>query len=47
MGNIVAGERKDVFIEEPEVIDGPDPDGHASPGKLSVYESTCACCAKG
>ena len=33
MGNVVSGAKKDQYIEDPEVIDGPDPDGHTSPGE--------------
>jgi hypothetical protein len=33
MGNVVSGVKKDQFIEDPEVIDGPDPDGHTPPGE--------------
>lgn len=36
MGNVVNGVKKDQYIEDPEVIDGPDPDGHAPPGKKSA-----------
>ena len=32
MGNIVTREKKDLFIEDPYVIEGPD--GHASTGEL-------------
>lgn len=34
MGNIVTREKKDLFIEDPYVIEGPD--GHASTGKWLV-----------
>ena len=40
MGSVVSGVKKDQFIEDPEVIDGPDPDGHTPPGKKSAH----ACC---
>lgn len=35
MGNIVAREKKDQYIEDPEVIDGPD--GHTPPGMFAGH----------
>ena len=35
MGNVISGVKKDQYIEDPEVIDGPDPDGHTSPGECA------------
>ena len=44
MGNVVSGVKKDQYIEDPEVIDGPDPDGHTPPGEYycaRAYYSVC------